>query len=414
MSSDDPAALSLAAFTALGTIVGYVGTEVASSSIFDRVLWPSRFWNIVDLKSSLATAFYHPAGGPIHKAAVDDMNRIVRHGLLQGYCRGDMLGTVFFEDSGQSYRTHTLAGPGPTKEVRNVFWLLVLSRIPWKPLANSSESTGEIRLDDELAQKAVVRVKAQRPIHVLRLGRAPTSDSDPKLSVVDGDVGSFKGRYKVGVVASEIITLGFGIVSLAVWQSPFSSWYATPLLLKLVALAFAVRRTTVDHNDSEKDSENTLYEITGISKGFMLIHGPWELVNQFFRHYGHPIRSRKGISGDRVREVIGITVVNLFALIYPGGLITFIFAPAAEQWLWLGYQLVTVIAMHLYRFTGGEKVGMTQTRIAMELAHTGAVCFNDGGGNKVIARLTTSTARSVADGRREVDPLIQQILREDR
>lgn len=268
-----PTAWSLAAFTALGSIVGYVGTEVARSSIFDRVLWPFRFWNMVDFKSLAATALYHPAGGPIHKAAVEAMDTIVRDGLLRGYCRGDMLGTVFFHDSGESYRTHTLDGPGPIGEARNGFWPRVLSCIPWKPHANSSEPTGEKRGDEKLAQKAITQIKSQRPIFVLRLERAPASDSDPALSVVDGDVGSFKIRYLVGVVASEFIKLAFGIASTVVWHSPFSAWYLAPLLLKLTALAFAVQRMPIDPVDHDKDSTRPLYEVVNFSKGFMPIHG---------------------------------------------------------------------------------------------------------------------------------------------
>jgi hypothetical protein len=38
MDTAGASTLSVAAFTALGTIVGYLGTEVASSSIFDRML----------------------------------------------------------------------------------------------------------------------------------------------------------------------------------------------------------------------------------------------------------------------------------------------------------------------------------------------------------------------------------------
>ena len=79
--SADANTLSVAAFTALGTIVGYLGTEVASASIFDRLLWPSRFYNTRSLTSIMAIGLLMPFGGPIHKAAVEALDRLVAAGL---------------------------------------------------------------------------------------------------------------------------------------------------------------------------------------------------------------------------------------------------------------------------------------------------------------------------------------------
>ena len=30
---------------ALGSIIGYLGAEIAEANIFDRLLWPQRFYN---------------------------------------------------------------------------------------------------------------------------------------------------------------------------------------------------------------------------------------------------------------------------------------------------------------------------------------------------------------------------------
>ena len=78
MSDPSDTSLSIAAFTALGTIVGYLGAEVCSSSSFSRLLWPSRYFNSASLSSLLRTALLMPMGGPIHKAAVEAPQRAHR------------------------------------------------------------------------------------------------------------------------------------------------------------------------------------------------------------------------------------------------------------------------------------------------------------------------------------------------
>lgn len=414
MTEADSATLSIAAFTALGTIVGYTGTEVACSSIFDRLLWPYRFSNISDIRSVVATAFYHPAGGPIHKAAVETLDLMVRHGLFLGHGRGDMLGTAFFHDAGQQYRVHALDGPGPAKDARNCFWMTVMSQVSTTLLKKASQLQHNRSSDDKESGPATRQSFSQRPVFVLNLDRASAEDKSQGFVEVNGDLGSFKIQHLVSVVASEAITLGFGIATVAIWRTPFASWYLVPLILKLMALALPVRRTTLTEAPPGKESEQYLCEVSDISGGFWLIQGPAELLNQFFRHYGHPLRSRKGLLGDRVREGFGIALVILFALVYPAGLLVFIFASMGVQWTWLGSQLVTVISMHLYRYGKGEVVGTVQEIISKELSRENTVHFDDGSGNGIVARVSCiRMAPSVSEGRKEVASLIQEILHAD-
>ena len=47
-----------------------------------------------------------------------------------------------------------------------------------------------------------------------------------------------------------------------------------------------------------------------------------EVVRQFFRHYGHPVRdSRNVIIPDRIKEVASIWIVALYGSIFPVGLL---------------------------------------------------------------------------------------------
>ena len=420
----DANTLSIAAFTALGTIVGYLGTEVASASIFHRMLWPSRFYNTRSLKSLIAIVFLMPIGGPIHKAAVEALDRLVFAGLWKGYCRGDMLGTAFYNDTGHHYVMRMADGSkSERKAARNAFWITVLGLIPWQPRIDTVDPA--IPEDDESAARVVQEVRAQRPVFVLNILRADSTVAE-NLPIVDGDIGRLKFRYIAAIIASEIITLAVGIVNATVWRSLFSIWYLAPLLLKLVGLFCRVRRKSVEPSSvrtapedggktplsNRPKDEQLLCEVEDFSKGFLLIEGPSELVLQFFRHYGHPIRHRKGAFGDRVREVISMFTVIGSIVVYPGGLIAFIFAPTTIQWVWLGYQLYAMLAMHLYRFGEAEHIGTTQEWIARELSSHNSVCFDDGSGNRVVVQLGSSIASSVSEGRRKVEHFVRQKLRD--
>jgi len=123
MASADASSLSVAAFIALGTIVGYLGTEVASASIFHRILWPSRFSSdTATLKSFTGIIFLIPIGGPIHKAAVEVWNLFSLAGLWKRYCRGDMLGTALYDDTEHCYVVRMAnSNISEKKRARNAF-----------------------------------------------------------------------------------------------------------------------------------------------------------------------------------------------------------------------------------------------------------------------------------------------------
>lgn len=59
----------MAAVSALGSVLGYLGAEVAESSLFQRLLWPQRFYNYLDPILFLKLAFLFPTSGPLHRAA---------------------------------------------------------------------------------------------------------------------------------------------------------------------------------------------------------------------------------------------------------------------------------------------------------------------------------------------------------
>ena len=82
---------------ALGAIIGYLGAEVAEGDIFERLLWPQRFYNHLELDAVIKLAFLMPMGGPVHRAALITLDNFRKNGLYRGHCQGQMLGTAFFQ-----------------------------------------------------------------------------------------------------------------------------------------------------------------------------------------------------------------------------------------------------------------------------------------------------------------------------
>jgi hypothetical protein len=127
-------------------------------------------------------------------------------------------------------------------------------------------------------------------------------------------------------------------------------------------------------------------------KGFMLITRPEQLVLDFFRRYGHPIRPNQL---DRAREVLSMLAIVLTATVYPSGLVAFVFVPVDVQWVWLGYQLFAMLAMHLYQFINGDHLGSTLNSAARALSHHRKVYLSDESDTWVLAMLKTTVMPNV-------------------
>jgi hypothetical protein len=401
--------LSIAAFTALGTIVGYLGAEVACESIFARLLWPNRFYNTTDWRSLLAMAVLMPLGGPIHAAAVATLDTFAESGLWKGYCRGDMLGTAFYPDSKLFYVEHGIGTVNASKEARNSFWAQVMRLAPWSVMGSGIGCISG-PTDDEDAREKIATLRAQRPVFVLGISRDTQTPARQSLPILDGDLGPLKFRHILGLVVSETITLSVGIVVAAVWHSYFSIWFLLPLVIKLLAALCQVPREPMNVSSENNIIEPLrIYEMTDISNGFFLIEDQENVAVQFFRHYGHPRRHRRGLRGDRVREVLSMVTVVLCATVFPSGIIAFVFASQEIQWLWLGYELYTMLVMHIYRFSDGKSIGSTQQEMARLLGRRKPVRFVDSQGIGVIAVLSGKVVENVTQGRIEVQQRLAEI-----
>ena len=104
-ASNVPSNLEQAAvLNALGTLIGYIGAEAATSQVFERLLWPQRFWNGFSTTKALKIALFMPMGGPLHRAALHTLDRFFKHGLFKGDSLGHILGTAFYTDTTSSYK----------------------------------------------------------------------------------------------------------------------------------------------------------------------------------------------------------------------------------------------------------------------------------------------------------------------
>src|SRR5437762_4396084 len=96
-SSSQGSGTSASAIAALGTIIGYIGSETVDEEIFERLLWPERFYNSGSPLTLLKIAIFLPMGGPLHAAAIHSLISLRKNNLYRGALQGNMLGTPFYK-----------------------------------------------------------------------------------------------------------------------------------------------------------------------------------------------------------------------------------------------------------------------------------------------------------------------------
>lgn len=339
----------------MGTIIGYFGIEIGSDALFERLLWPTRYYNTWSPKSLLGFTFLTPMGGPLLRPAVRILDGFIHARLFLGKGRGDMLGTAFFSDLNQNCIIHT---PKGTKDIdspseykmRNNLWVRVLRLV--KVGVTSKSAT-----DVEVAARATKEVSAKRIVYHLSLEPNTSSKTEKsKFLSVSGDVGKPCLRNLIGVICSELFAIGTGVFVAVKYHSTYAILFFLPFLLKAISILFPVRRRSLQHPDAKaaKDSGPSsiehaedidslqgtrVYELARVhdNDDFMLIEGPSSLLHQFFHHYGHPSRNHPGaLTSDRNREVISILLVGASALLFPVSLLLNVWAEPRIQWIWLG------------------------------------------------------------------------------
>ena len=399
---------------ALTAVVGYIGAEVAEECLLERLLWPQRFNNDLNLWGSLQQSLLGTLGGPLHKAALKTLENLREKGLYTGPCRGHMLGTVFFSELKimhfQRCSPERMLIP---EKSRNGFWIQALHNVD----AEKHVGFKIPKQDAEMNQPSKI-YRSLQPVYHLKLG-IPSNGQEPNPKDVCVSEDSPSLAVIINAVLSELVSLLTSFIfGLKLRNLVFCFYALVPLVLKLLLIGFAVSRGgLMSKQDLQKVAENEktdmtvteAFEVADPNHKFMVIEGPQPVVVQFFRHYGHPIRDGNSLlAGDRVREVACIIFVCCLFLYFPVGLLLSQWSAGDAQYLWLAYQLYAIVAMHINRVLGWQDVGRTEKRIAKLLSNGRTIWLRTKSGCAVSASLTLYAVDKNSDGKLKVQELINQ------
>lgn len=402
---------------ALGAVLGFLGSEAADTVLFERLLWPERFYNdSTNASTLLKQALFLSMGGPIHAAALKTLEKMGRQGLYLGSRRGNMLGTSFFSDTGVKYHSSGVKGEDgddDDNKTRNGFWVEVARRINYKSLGDGRLP----RFDDENpGEERSTRFRTIQAVHHLTLsspeletGRKSDSQVSLKKPLTESPTyvvqENKRWRALPGIACSEFISIMTAVAAILL-DGPNGGWWMAiymviPLLLKILSFIFSVHRETLEtfskqsHADGPAPDRIENYRLVDEQDNgfYLVITGPRAVVTQFFRHYGHPLRH---INSGRLREVLSIAVIYLFVFYFPFGLAANLWLPERLQYLWLSYQLYTVFAMHLLKFIGWGRCGSTQERVARGIMMGNSVELRSSPGTTVCVSWQTTYVPSVS------------------
>lgn len=393
---------------ALGSVIGYLGGEVAEPAVFDRLLWPERFYNVITFSNLVEMALFMPMGGPLHKAALETLDLLRQKGLYDGTAQGHMLGTAFYRNKELTYRLHGYDGPDKDCEVRNGIWATVLQqcrnfkKIRSLPVTrNDSEAKGD--------KPQLVRRTTQAVLH-LQLWRPANETEYSKVRVFCEDRPSSK--TVLAIFVSELSALiAAGILCAEGHDTWFAAYLCIPLLLKLLSVLTSVRREPAarEGGPTEKEfgdntpNDTVIFEISDYDHGFPLIEGPESLVRQFFKHWGHPVRKNYR---DRVREIFGIVLIFAFVLYFPLGLLSMLWLNNSVQVLWLSYQLYAIVVMHIMRIRGSNGRGRIEEGMAAELTKGKTIALKSEGGGVIMAKLDSTAVERIRHGQAKVKEIV--------
>lgn len=355
--------ISTDVFGALGTIIGYLGTEITSDSLFERLLWPTRFYNTLNPIRLFKITVFTPMGGPLLKPAVRVFDEFMTARMHKGKRQGDPLGTAFYSNLGRRYKIHAKAGfedscAGEDREFRNCIRIRVLRLV--------GSVDGQDRKGDAEAPDCTKPVSAQRPVYLLDLTpfeyTVKIRGAKENVSVISNDTGTPGVRNIICIILSELIASCIGISVGIKFQSTYAILFFLPLILKVLSLMFTVRRqslvwpkppaTKVASKATSKDKTQLLeLDREHDTDDFVLIRGSQSLLGQSSRHYGHRLCDNHGfIANDRRNEVVTMLLVLTFAMFFPISLFASIWASEEAQRWWLGYEAFAIASMYAFRF----------------------------------------------------------------
>jgi hypothetical protein len=385
---------------ALGSIIGYLGAEAAEPYLFERLLWPQRFYNGHSLSTFVGSALLMPMGGPLHRAALEVLDRFRKKGLYKGPQRGHMLGTAFYPNSGLRFHFHGYNGLDHDPEIRNGLWVNVLRGLRNHDLSGDqlSKKGADVETQETETRRAV------QMVYHLQLSVADESKRNGARVFCEDNI-SLATPFVM--LASESTAIGCALLILLAEQRCF--WFAAymclPLILKLLSILCCVRREPAVPSVKSSLGPDFLVEVDDYDHGFPLISGPEELVRQFFRHWGHPIRKSRL---DRLRENLSMALVFGFVFCFPIGLLSMLWVTTTVQIVWLAYQMFVIVVMHLNRLLGFEGPGRLEDTMAHELATNKKLVLHSKNGGTIMAELTAYPVSRIREGREKVKEIARE------
>lgn len=359
-------------FGAFGSVLGYIGAEAATTTAFERLLWPQRYYANFKPSSICSVAALTAMGGPVHKAALATMDTFLEHGIFNGAYQGHMLGTAFFQNrDGWTYTqvAESDSDSTHTEPLRNCFWaramgLIPLPTLPQETLPATRKTNCPSNVEKAFPVSQRQRVRAKVSVNHIVISSATAADKDSKIPFVSENTKTLSPRVFLGIITSELFAILVSSIIMGYYGSLWALLFLAPLLVRLIAAVSALHRDELITPSSPSDEDARHFEVhyPQASGDFMIITGPPSLVLQFFRHYGHPKR-------DRLRELIQLTTVVLLGLTFPIGLLaSVLWMPVQLQYFWTSYQLYLVLAMHVARYRGVDASTTTEAKIAEALS----------------------------------------------
>ncbi|KAJ5933744.1 hypothetical protein N7454_006073 [Penicillium verhagenii] len=378
-------------FGAFGAVIGYIGAEAATDIWFSSLLWPQRSFSYLTFRSIPTLALLMPMGGPLHKAALGTFDIANARGLLKGAHEGHMLGTSFFEQTDWTYTIPGAATSEP-RAARNCMWARALQYMPLPTdkaasLVGTSSSATSDAIEKGIlppVDNSRVPLRAKVAVYHLIFTPATAEDRASQMLFVRENCGRPGSHVYISILIAELSGIILFAVIYAIGRSLWCLIWLAPLLLRLLSAFFALDREPLAPIAPSISSPSTTSTTQGESPRDFVMHFPQSqggdlmiftgfpaLMQQFFRHYGHPIR-------NRTREILQLGIIALFAALFPLGLLaSTLWMPPLVQYAWICYQLYIVMTMHIVRYTSFGRHTSTESKIADYLVDQPAILFGE-------------------------------------
>jgi hypothetical protein len=355
-------------FGAFNALLGYLGGQAATIIIFERFLWPQRYFSSFRPACVPKLAFLFSMAGPLSPTALEVIDAAFRHGLFNGEEQGHMLGTAFYQDMEWTYTMHAF-GDEPEREsqIRNCLWVRALLNLslPTPDRRSKQSTSGNVENGHGSARIREKKkpVRARVAVNHLTLTKATPEDlSSSQLPFVSERAGNVCLDSLLAIFLTELSSIGVAVGVAVILRTLWALLFVIPLVMHLLSAILALHREPLaDLPDSVNNEQHRDFEIQcpSLEGKFILISGPPSIVGQFFRHYGHPVR-------NRFREIAQLVLVVALGTFFPVSLLCQVmWMPLNIQYVWTVWQVYIVIVMHLDRYTQrGAWSSTTESRIA--------------------------------------------------